>query len=360
MRLFRAAAALAIAAAILALPASNAHAQSIDPATFDGTMEVGETITIHKTITLADYGANLVDLFFLTDATGSMGGTIASVKSGASAILGGVPAGADYTFGAGHYQGDPSEYDETLASAYVQDAALGTAASAQAGINTWYATGGGDGPEANFYALERVSETEAWRTGSQRLIVWFGDYASHTETTTEAEAIAALNAAGATVIAFNNSSAGYGIDGCYGSECTQASDIVAATGGSLTNNFTGLSDAAFVAAVNAAISTATSTLDLVFGHSLLGGGLAISFACTDALGCTDVAGGESRTFDVMITALAEGTYDFSVFAAGVDATEIDHIVVGTSVPEPATMALLATGLLGLGAVSWRRKEEDEV
>ncbi len=324
-------------------------------------------ITIHKTITLSESGANLVDLFFLADNTGSMGGIVSKAQSGASEILGSVPGGADYNFGVGRYLGDCVEYSMpagcgTSYVGYTQNTGLtSSAAAAQTGINAWFASGGGDGPEGNFDALRMVAQTADWRTGSQRLVVWFGDAVSHTERTTEAQAIAALQAAGVKVIAFNSNASGYGIDGCYFGECSQASDIVAATGGSLTNSFGSLSAAGFVTAVNSAISTATSTIDLVFGTSYLGSGLAISFECTDALGCTGVTGGESRTFDVHILAKAEGTYDFSVFASGVKAEELDHIVVGaggTVVPEPSTWVMLATGLLGLGFMGWRRKEDE--
>lgn len=349
---------LRVAAASAVLIATTAQAQSIDPSAFSGTMSVGETITIHKTITLPEYGANLVDLFFLADNTGSMSTIVNNAKSGASAILGNVPPGASYNFGVGHYFGDCSE--GTCPGAYLgysEDQALtASAAAAQTGINNWTAASGGDYAEAGFSSLQEVANDAGWRTGSQRLIVWFGDAPSHTETTTEAEAISALTSADASVIAFNSVGSGSGLDGCYGSECSQASDVVAAVGGSLTNNFGYLSLADFVSAVNNEISTATSALDLVFGTSFAGSGLSFAFSCTDPSGCAGVPGGGSRMFDVSITANDPGTYDFSVFASGVTASELDHIEVGGSpvVPEPSTWLMLFTGLLGLGFVAWSR------
>ncbi len=353
--------------------ASTAQAQSIDPSTFSATLDVGESVTIHKTITLAPGGADLVDLYMLADNTGSMGGTINQAQAGASAILGALPTNT--WVGVGDYQGDC--YEGGLAAGCREEATTyygfgekqaltGDLTAAQTGINGWFAGYGGDYPEANFDALRMVAEGTSWRAGSQRLVVWFGDAPSHTESTTMAGAIAALNAKGITVLAFNNTSAGNGMDGSYGADSNQASTVASATGGSIFNNFGGLTGTDFVDAVNGAIRSATSTLDLVFGtdfFDIYAGGLSFSFSCTDAAGCTGVGGGESRTFDVTITALAEGTYDFTIGADGVAAREMDHIVVGgggSVVPEPSTWLMLATGLLGLGFVAWKRKEEELV
>jgi hypothetical protein len=328
------------------------QAQSITPPTFTGTMNVGQTITIHKTITLAASGANLVDLFFLADNTGSMGGIIGQAQTGASAILGGLPSGINYNFGVGRYFGDPIEGVAPSTAYQTLTPLTSSSAAAQTGISGWFASGGGDLPEANFFALQQVSNTTAWRTGSQRLIVWFGDAYSHTATTTQAGAIAALNGVNAKVIAFNSLGAGGGID-----QFGQASAVVAGTSGSLTNNFSSLSGAAFQAAVTSAISTASATLNLTFGSTLVGSGLTLSFVCTDPLGCNNVGGGESRTFDLVITANTPGTYDFSVFANGVAATEVDRITVVNPgvVPEPSTYILLGTGLLAVGFMAHRRR-----
>jgi hypothetical protein len=330
-----------------------AHAQSISPSSVNETLGVGGSVTIHKTITLGREGATNVDVFFLADNTGSMGGTIGQAQAGAGAILGALPS--TYQFGVGRYLGDPSEGE---ASSYLTTQTLTTnTALVQTAINGWFASGGGDTPEGNYYALQQVANTTAWRPDAQRLIVWFGDAQSHTETTTQADAIAALQGANAKVIAFNNLNAGAGIDDSYPGEPAgthQASDIVAAVGGSLTNNFSSISNADFITAVTDQITAAASFVDLVFGSSFGGSGLGLSFTCTDALGCMHVGGGESRTFDLTITGLMPGIYDFSVFAQGIAATELDHIVV-TGVPEPETYALMLAGFAAIGAIARRRR-----
>jgi len=335
--------------------ALTAQAQSISPSSVNATLTIGESLTIHKTITLGAAGATTVDVFFLADNTGSMGGTISAAKNGATAILNALPA--TYQFGVGRYFSDPSE-GVAPATAYQQLTSLTTDKTAvQTGINGWIASGGGDTPEANYFALQQVANNAAWRPEAQRLIVMFGDATSHTETTTKAQVISALDAANAKLIAFNNTSAGFGIDGRYTTEpagTKQASDIIAAVGGSLRNNFLSVSNADFITAVTNQITAAASSVDLAFGSTFAGSGLSLSFTCTDALGCDDVAGGQSRTFDLTIKGLAAGTYNFNVFAQGVPAFETDTITV-VAVPEPSTYALMIAGLAVVGAIARRRR-----
>jgi hypothetical protein len=333
---------------------TTAHAQigsSITPPSVTRTITVGQTITINKSITLGSAGATTVDLFFLADNTGSMGSIINNAKAGAGAILGALPN--TYQFGVGRYVGDPVE-GVAPNVAYQQIAPLSTdKVATQTAINSWFASGGGDFPEGNFFALQQVANTAGWRPSAQRLVVWFGDAPAHTETTTQAQAIAALQAANAKVVAFNRIGAGAGID-----QGGQASAVVAGAGGSLTNNFGSITTAQFVSAVTSLIGAATSTIDLVFGHSLAGTGLSLGFTCTDPLGCTGVGAGQTRTFDLSITGVTPGTYNFNVFAQGVSAQEIDNITVlgpTSSVPEPSTYVLLATGLLAIAGVARRRR-----
>ncbi|MBL8486896.1 MAG: PEP-CTERM sorting domain-containing protein [Rhodocyclaceae bacterium] len=326
-----------------------AQAEGISPSSFAGTLGIGESITIHKTVTVATGGATEVEIFFLADNTGSMSSTVNAAKTGATTILNNLPN--TYKYGVGHYYGDLSEgCGASYSCGYHQLTAFtSTKANVQAGINAWNATGGGDTPEANFYALKQVADTAGWNPAAQHLVVWFGDAAGHTNTTTFAQAVSALQGIGAKVIAFNNTSAGFGIDGNNDGEANQASRIIAQTGGNLTNNFNASSD--FVSKVTSEIVAGTSFVDLSFGTTFLGDGLSISFTCTDALGCNHVGGGESRSFDVTITGLKYGTYDFNVFASGVGPQERDLITV---VPEPETYALMLAGLGILGAVQRRR------
>ena len=374
----------AVAAAFTA--PSVALAGSISPATFEATIAVGGSVTVSKTVTTDAIGASKVDVFFLTDDTGSMGGPINSVKTTAGALLTALQSTyADIAFGVGSYDGDPREGvpiasppAANLTAAYSRQSMITTdTAQVQAAINTWAAGGGNDAPEANFFALHQVATSggftdgsgttdndgagystglaTGWREGAARVIVWFGDVVSHTTTVSQDEAIAALTANGVTVVAMNSRGDDGGIDGS-----NQADSIVAATGGVIVNNFTSVPVANIVTSIVGAIGDATSTLDLSL--AVQGGvpdGLDVSFACTSVGGCDDVAGGESRTFDMTITGLSAGVYEFTVIAPGVaGASEFDRITVGEgggTVPEPGILGLLAASMIGAGFAR-RRKQ----
>jgi hypothetical protein len=351
-------------AALFAAP-SIVNAASITPGSYSATIDVGQTVSVDKVITL-DPGSAIskVDVFFLADNTGSMGGIIGSVQSSASTILtaiaGGNPAfaGIDVGFGVGRYFGDPVEGVAPGTAYQLQQPITTSQASVQTAINTWIASGGGDLPEANFFALQQAATDGAattggvstgqdtgWRDGAGRIIVWFGDAPSHTATVSQAEAIAALTGNDVIVAAINTETAGNGID-----SSGQASAITTATGGTLSNGITGGSDAATIDAILAAVESAISSVDLEFLADGDISGLDVSYVCTDALGCDGVLAGQSRAFQMIVAGLVPGTYNFNTIANGIaEALEVDSITVrgAEAIPAPGALLLFGTGLVGL-------------
>jgi len=350
---------------------SVAMADSITPSELERTIAVGESFTVTKTVTL-DPGAltaNKVDVFFLADNTGSMSGIINTVITNAEAILdaisGGDPSftGIDVGFGVGRYLGDPTEFGETPTTAYqLMQSITADKTATQTAIEAWYASGGGDWEEANFFALQQVAtngantpsgvgtaQDTAWRDGAGKVIVWFGDAPSHEATISQADTIAALNAASVTVAAINTQSANNGID--YSG---QASAIAVATGGTLTNDVsgTGTTVDAILAAVESATSSLDLTLDFVGDHS----GLALSFTPTSYLDVVRSAAETlTYTFELTMTGITAGVYDFQTVVPGLGLVEFDRItVVDSAVPEPNTLLLVLAGITGLSYLSRRK------
>lgn len=211
-------------------------------------------------------------------------------------------------------------------------------------IDSWFASGGGDHPEGNFFALHQAAtsgdsigghstdyETK-WRPDAKRLIVWFGDARSHTSVASQADAIAALKDNDISVIAINaytnSSSIAYGID--YQS---QASTVASETGGLFSGSST--SSVAetignLIEEVATEVTTVTAgTVNLNFESQGDTSGLDIVYTCTDDRGCDGVTDGESRTFEMDVTGNASGTYSFNTIATGVDgAIASNKIIVG--------------------------------
>lgn len=96
-------------------------------------------MTIRKTVTV-DAGkpdSVKVDVFFLADTTGSMGGRIAAAKANAATIIDGLSSLGDVWFGAGNCGDTPD-----AVFTYRQDAALtGVKADVPSGANAWSALG---------------------------------------------------------------------------------------------------------------------------------------------------------------------------------------------------------------------------
>ncbi len=350
-----------------------AQAAVITPSSFEATIGIGETVTVDKTITLDASGASLVDVFFLADNTGSMGGVLNSIKSNATTILDGLLAGvSDVQFGVGNYYRDPiAEFAPTTGrnGGYnLLQAITGNKTLVTNSINSWEAFGGGDFPEANFFGLHQAATSGAptpttnvgtgqdtgWRPGSQRVIVWFGDAPSHTATISQTALIDALVEENVIVAGINSSFSSFG--GI--NESGQAQAIVNATGGTLTSLSSNPGNAVVDAIINA-VGDAISTVDLQFLVDPVPAGVDVGFLCTDPLGCTAVPGGATRSFTVSFTGKSTGTYEFETGFVGISARELDTITVrGGDVEVIPTPALLP-GLIGMGMAALRKRNQGD-
>jgi hypothetical protein len=322
---------------VLAVLCSGALADSISPPSFNWTLTVGESKTITKTVTVTagTPTTSKADVFFLADTTGSMGGAISSVISGASTILNSAALLGDVAFGVGEYKDEGDVYIYRLN----QDITTSKAA-AQTGINMWGASGGGDDPEAQLYALTKVASNTTWRADSARILVWFGDYPGHDPSyggVTETTATNWLTANNIGVEALDL----YSLN-AYG----QAVRIANATGG---HYYSGVNPSSIVTVIQNAITTAFQqynnvALGVSGAHPLVDVDITGSYT-----GTYDRSIERTFTFEVTYTCLGEGVDDFYINAlvdGGIVAVEHDTIT-NVPIPEPMTMAGV---LMGLGCV----------
>ncbi|MDV7145550.1 VPLPA-CTERM sorting domain-containing protein [Tropicimonas sp. TH_r6] len=319
-------------------------ADSIDPDAYSATLAVGETTTITKTVTVTAAAPTTakVDVFFLSDTTGSMGGVINSVKTNASSILSSISGLGDVQFAVGEYKDIYDTFSYRKNTSFTS-----STASAQAGINAWGASGGGDYYEANMFALESAAGDPGWRADSTRILVWFGDAPGHDPRagSTEASATAALTGGNIIVQAVNSGN----LDGTG-----QATRITDATGGSLFN--VSGSGAGVSAAISAAITATFAT------YSTVDLGVTGDTSCVDVATSPGYSGSFDRsvdrdfTFTASFTGTNPGSCDFEVNAlvdGGIVAVESDSITVA-AIPVPAAFPMLLAALAGFGLAFRRR------
>jgi hypothetical protein len=221
----------------------------------------GGGLTQTKTITTPDILPK-PDIYFLADTTGSMGPALANVKTNASQILNTVNANSSQPrFGAGDYKDFRSCNEGEGPVCFAGDYAFNNAAAIPAtndngaaalaaigdGTSGWSASGGGDDPEGQLYALHELSAGNGaqWRSDSSRILVWFGDNPGHdpvcsaisgaAEDVTHGKVQSALQAADVRIIAvsLDTDGAGTGSTGLNGNPADDgAGDYATACGSS--------------------------------------------------------------------------------------------------------------------------------
>jgi uncharacterized repeat protein (TIGR01451 family) len=245
----------ALSAVMMALALSTSALADVSPSTVTATKNPGDSFTVDKTVTTPAIPPR-PDVVFLADSTGSMGGAIANVRTGATNIMNQVRiAQADSQFGVADYKDFNCSFGNPYAFKLGQ-AVTSNIGDAQTAINGWSASGGCDLPEAQLNALSQLATgPTGFRAGSSRIIVWFGDAPGHdpSGTATLASTIAALNGAGIRVIAVSTGGDQLNSSG-------QAAAITSATGGVFRS---GVNDAAVAAAILSALSNLPVTVSPV-------------------------------------------------------------------------------------------------
>jgi hypothetical protein len=344
------------------LAGANAFADSISPSTFSDTLDVGSSVSINKTVTVSAGAPTSaqVDVYFLADTTGSMGLENAAIQASASSLLTSLSGLGNVAFGVGEYKDDPATSGDPYA--FRMNSNISTSKSAaQAGINLWGASGGGDIPEADLFGLTSAAKDASWRTGSQKIIVWFGDAPGHDPSlgATLSSTEAALNAQNVKVEAINVGD----LDGAG-----QATAITKATKGTL---FNGIDQTGIVSAIENAVTSSFSNYSTVgIDTSGVPAGVGVTVSPGTITGSFSRSADATYSFNVGFTGVTAGTYDFSLFGT-VDgarvATETDHLVVGSGggptggggtpgVPDGgSTLMMLGAALVGTCVVGRKMK-----
>lgn len=250
--------------------ADTAEGWTVDPEYVALTLADGEEVTEALNVHIpAVVYTDALDVYLLTDSTGSMGGAISGVKGSSSALVSllfdemdGV--GVDLRIGVGNYKDLPD--GDAAFTHQLELVDSGSADEVVAAIGAWKAGGGGDGPEATFYAMHHLAEgldpagdSIGWRDDASRVLIWIGDAPAHdpvcaamsglAEDLTEASVTEALVEAGITVMSVSTSSWytgglngdpttwSYDYDACgeIGGSAGQATRITGATGGVSTS-----------------------------------------------------------------------------------------------------------------------------
>ncbi|MDF5758340.1 vWA domain-containing protein [Spongiactinospora sp. TRM90649] len=323
----------------------------VDPASNDLVLRECARLDERVTVTIPVSGVKpKADVYLLADTTGSMSPALTAVQAGIDSILTALdPTVFDVAFGVGNYRDFPVEGSGGYA--FQHQLAPGTdTVSVRNAVLTWSAVGGGDGSEAQLFALENIAKDPAtgWRPDARRIIAWFGDAPGHDPVcaaisgagadVTEGTATDALRAAGVTVVAVSTITGFYpaGLDddpvrdaGDYtvctiGGTSGQATRITGATGGTHVIGAAADILATLIALIKDAV-TVTGNVRLVPSASIAGfvAGIAPAGGYGPLRGDTE----HHLAFDVSWTGTVECAEDPQVFSGSLDVVA-DGAVVG--------------------------------
>jgi len=363
-----------VATTAAALGGAAFAAPGVTPSTVTDTLLPGQSVTISKFVETSPIPPN-PDIFFLADTTGSMGGAIGNVQTNAASVMAQVLAAQSTAqFGVGEYRdvGDAFVYQ-------LNQAITPSTAAAGAAIAGWAAGGGGDIPECQLFALQQVATSGAtgFRTGSSRIVVWFGDAPGHDPCngSSLASATAALVAANIRVIAISTGANQLNATG-------QAASIAAATGGlflpgasdsqvaqAILNGLSNLPvtvthtvscDAGVSASLSPASQTAVSGTTFTFSetYGVNPGTLAGTYVCTVQFLLNGLDGGPAFRETITITVpppdlaiaksgpaqVTEGdTFTYNLTATNLGPTTATGVTVTDPVPANSTFVSASAG-----------------
>ncbi|MFV0292144.1 MAG: vWA domain-containing protein, partial [Paracoccus sp. (in: a-proteobacteria)] len=306
------------AAVALSFIGGVASADSISPETFTADLAIGESVTIEKTVVISEGKPTSapLDVMFLFDTTGSMGGEIGQAKSSAGDIITGLAALGSAKTGVAYYDDVLRSRGGAAGTGACGTTECGsisnlsfTATDTTAAINGLSASGGGDFAEEGNMGVLDVVDNASWRPDSNRFIIALGD-APFKNPPSDETVETALTDKGVNLIGIN-----------YGD--TDFKDDIEDLGGTV---FAGSSDGgAILTDILNSISAAFSEYNEVtlshFGNA--GPEIAVDVVCTgadDGVCVGDTASGDydrskerTFTFDVTFTRTAAGDKDFSIF-----------------------------------------------